>query len=485
MPRRPLLAPGALAAALALALPASAAAPAPAAATSSSAAERTGVVRVEVTPDREDWTYALGAPVGFTIRVRRDGHPIPGAVVRYRIGLERLPPTLDAKAPVPADGLRVEAAPLAAPGFLRCEAEVEVAGRTYKGLATAGFAPHAIQPTVENPADFDAFWAGAKKDLAAVPVAAKVVPLPERATAGYELFHVSVANVAPKLPRRAEDPPPPPSQIEGILCEPRGKGPFPAVLEVPGAGIRGYRGQTSLCERGFITLQIGIHGLPVTLDPGVYDDLGKGALSGYAWFGLDDRDRYFYRRVYLGAVRANDFLARHPKWDGKNLGVIGGSQGGALAIVTAALDPRVRALVSYYPALSDLTGYLHGRAGGWPHLFRTEEARTADKLRTAQYYDVVNFARRVKAPGLYSWGWNDDVCPPTSLHAAYNVVPGPKRLLLALETGHFTTKEQVEAAEAYLEEALKPAPRRAAPAGRPSPAPSPSPPARPASAAAR
>lgn len=58
------------------------------------------------------------------------------------------------------------------------------------------------------------------------------------------------------------------------------------------------------------------------------------------------------------------------EFDGENLIVYGGSQGGALAIVTAALDPRIKGLVSFYPALCDLNGYVHGRAGGWPHLFR-------------------------------------------------------------------------------------------------------------------
>jgi cephalosporin-C deacetylase len=64
---------------------------------------------------------------------------------------------------------------------------------------------------------------------------------------------------------------------------------------------------------------------------------------------------------------------------------------------------------------------------------------------------VVNFARRVKAPGLYSWGWNDEVCPPTSTYAAYNVVTAPKQLLLAVETGHFTVPEQTEKVDRWIE----------------------------------
>ncbi len=416
--------------------------------------ERTGAVRVEVAPDRADWTYAPGTEVTFTVRVLRDGHPIPGVTARVRIGVEKMPPMLDQKLPVPPEGLIIGKQTLAEPGFLRCEAEVEIAGRKYRGLATAGFAPDLIKPTTVDPQDFDAFWAAGRKELAAIPVAAKIIPLPERSTSTVDVFHVILQNVASRTPLPG-DSRGGTSQIYGILCEPKGTGPFPALLHVPGAGVRAYEGLVTLAEKGIITFQIGIHGLPVNLDPAVYAALGRGALAGYASFNLDDRDSYYFRRVYLGAVRANDFLAHHPKWDRKNLGVMGGSQGGALSIVTAALDPRVRALVSYFPALSDLNGYQFGRAGGWPHMFRTEGARTSVRIEAASYYDVVNFARRLKVPGFFSWGYNDETCPPTSMFAAYNVITAPKKLLLALETGHAYSKEQSDAAEAWMEATLK------------------------------
>src|SRR5262249_5673552 len=233
-----------------------------------------------------------------------------------------------------------------------------------------------------------------------------------------------------------------------------------SARQVPGAPRRpGSRCPAVPCladmaARGIITLQVGIHGIPVTMEQSVYDSLGAGALFNYNNFGLEGRDRYYYRRVYLGCVRANDFLTSHPKWDGVNLAVTGGSQGGALSIVTAALDPRVRVLAAYFPALSDVTGYLHNRAGGWPHMFRAAEGplahRSQDKIDTSRYYDVVNFARRVKVPGMYSWGFNDETCPPTSMYSAYNVIPGQKKLLLALETGHNNVPEQVAAVDAWL-----------------------------------
>ena len=91
------------------------------------------------------------------------------------------------------------------------------------------------------------------------------------------------------------------------------------TVERTGAGVRPYRGTADIAARGFITLQVGIHGVPVTMEQSVYDSLGTGALANYMMSGLDHRDRYYYKRVYLGCVRANDFLTSHPNWDGANL----------------------------------------------------------------------------------------------------------------------------------------------------------------------
>jgi cephalosporin-C deacetylase len=413
------------------------------------AVDHTGVVRVEVVPDHADWTYGPGEPARFRVRVTRDGHALTGVAVGYSCGPEQMPPTLEEETSLAATGLVIEAGTLLEPGFLRCVVTTSYEGREYRGVGTAGFAPEGILPTVKDPADFGDFWAAGLAELARLPLDARLTPKPELSTGKVDVYHVSLQNVG-------SNPDGGTSRFYGILAVPKGDGPFPAVFNPPGAGARPYRGLVDLAARGFLTLQVGIHGIPVDLEPEVYDSLLFGPLAawgGYGTFNLDDRDRYYYRRVYLGCVRSNDLLVSHPKWDGKNLVVTGGSQGGALTITTAALDPRVTALAPFYPALSDLTGYLEGRAGGWPHLFKNEEDghRTEAKIETAAYYDVVNFARRLKAPGLYSWGFNDEICPPTSMYAAYNVVTAPKELLLALETGHFSVPEQDERVDHWIE----------------------------------
>ena len=402
-------------------------------------------IAVTVTPDHADWTYQPGEAVRFRVDVIRDGHQVTGATVKYGVGPETMPPSTEATAVVGTAPLMIDGGTMKEPGFLRLVATADVDGRTYRGLGTAGFAPEGIQPTQINPPDFDAFWDGERARLAALPLDARWTPLPDYGTADAECSQVNLQNVGLTAGT---------SRLYGILCMPRAAGKYPALLAVPGAGVRPYRGLAEVTGRGVITFQIGIHGIPVIQPQEVYDSLGRGGLSGYQTFGLDSRERYYYRRVYTGTLRANDFLTSLPQWDGKNLGVTGGSQGGALAIVTAGLDRRVTRLAAYYPALSDVTGYLQSRAGGWPHMFRATEGpnvhRDEAKIATTRYYDVVNFARRVTVPGLYSWGFNDETCPPTSMYAAYNVITAPKRLMLAYDTGHRTTQEQVDDVDDWL-----------------------------------
>lgn len=289
------------------------------------------------------------------------------------------------------------------------------------------------------------FWDKAKSDLAKIPMDARMTLLPERSTETVNVYHLNLQSFRTG------------SRLYGILCVPKKEGKYPALLRVPGAGIRPYAGDIATSEKGVITLEIGIHGIPVNMDLSQYANLAGGALSGYQAFNLEDPDRYYYKRVYMGCVRANDFLTSFPQFDGTNLGVTGGSQGGALSIITAALDSRVKFLGAYYPALSDLTGYMLGRAGGWPHLFSKENINAAsakDKIRTTGYYDVVNFARFVKIPGMYSWGFNDETCPPTSMYASYNLITAPKSLFLSLDTGHWTYPEQRDMMENWLQKQL-------------------------------
>ena len=402
-------------------------------------------LEISVAPHHPDWTYKVGEKVEFSVSITQSGRVVPVENVRFFVKEEKMNPLQEGplalkegKATIAAEGMKT-------PGFLRCEVFATLDGKEYRGLGTAAFEPEMIQPTVKMPADFESFWAEGKAELAKIPMDPKLIHIPERSTETVDVYHVNFQNIKN-------------SRIYGVLTVPKGGGKYPAILQVPGAGIRPYSGDLGKAARGAITLQIGIHGIPIDLAPEVYVNLSSGALNGYWNFNVSDKDLYYYKRVYLGCIRAVDFLVSLPEYDGENLAVQGGSQGGALSIVTAALDPRIKFLSAMYPAMSDMTGYLSGRAGGWPHIFGGTNLayyNYPDAIETIGYYDVVNFARILKTPGFYSWGFNDDTCPPTSYYAAYNQIKASKEVFVVPETGHWTYPEQGKKSDDWLFEKLK------------------------------
>ncbi len=401
----------------------------------------TPLVKVIVSPDNKDWAYKVNETAKFTVQIMQYGNLLDNVTVDYETGPEALP-DVKKEGVVLKNGKTEFTGTMKVPGFYRVRVWAVVDGRRYEGLATAGFEPEKIQPTVKDPADFDAFWSKAIEDARKVILDPKITLMPERCTSDINVYQISFQNDALS------------SRIYGILAVPKKPGKYPAILKVPGAGIRPYSGDARLASLGFITLEIGIHGIPVNLDPQVYADLNGGALASYNIIRLNDKNTHYYKRVYTGCVRAVDFIYTLPEFNGTDIAVTGGSQGGALTIITTALDNRIKFAAAIYPALCDATGYLNKRAGGWPHYFKNTEPKPGE-LETIGYYDVVNFARRVKVPGYYTWGFNDLTCPPTSMYSAYNVITAPKELHLFLETGHWTFPEQTEMLNNWLVKMLK------------------------------
>jgi cephalosporin-C deacetylase len=394
-------------------------------------------INIVISPGRSDWTYRTGENVRFNISVSKFGLPVDNVMIEYTTGPEMLPPQKHGEIKLVNGTAIIDGGSMQAPGFLKCEVKLTYNGRTYSEFASAAIDPHSIRPSAELPPDFRDFWDKAKTELSAVPADVKMTLIPGRSNNKINVYHVSIRNIND-------------SRIYGILSVPRGGGTYPAILYVPGAGARPYEGETAMAEMGFITFQIGIHGVPVDFDNEFYQQLMRGPLRNYWTSNLDCRDNYYFKRVYLGCLRAVDYIFTLDEFDGENIAVTGASQGGALSIITASLDRRIKFLASVYPALSDLTGYLHGRAGGWPHMFRDEFTNTPAKIKTSAYYDVVNFARYLEIPGLYTWGFNDNVCPPTSMYAAYNVITASRELFIAQDSRHWTYPEQREMVQQWL-----------------------------------
>lgn len=404
-------------------------------------------IEIVISPNHSDWTYKVGEEAEFQVTVLKSNVALRDITIHYTMGPERMDPQVSHDVLLTTGSVLLKAGSLDEPGFLRCEVSVEYDGKTYRAWATAGFEPEKITATVELPEDFNTFWSEAIEENNKLPLDTKMTLIPDRCTENVNVYHVSLQNW-----KRG-------ARLYGILSVPKKEGKYPAVLKVPGAGIRSYYGDPQFAEDGIISFEIGIHGISVIMPQQNYDDLLAGWNNHYWNNGIEDKDDYFYKRVYLGCIKANDFLTSLPQWDGKNLGVMGSSQGGALSIITAGLDKRVTCAAPVHPAMCDMTGYLHGRAGGWPHYLQDESkwerAAHADIVETLSYYDGVNFAKQITAPVWFSFGYNDNVVPPTSIFAAYNSIKSPKEKFLALESAHWVYPEQQQAQRAWIMKMLK------------------------------
>ena len=212
-------------------------------------------------------------------------------------------------------------------------------------------------------------------------------------------------------------------------------------------------------ENGFIRLEMEIHGLDPRMTTEQFNEISRALNTdpnGYLCQGLDNRDNYYMKRVYLACVRCIDLLTSLPEWDGRNVAVQGGSQGGALAIITAGLDSRVTLCAANHPALSDMAGYAEkGRTGGYPHFNRMNGMLTPEKINTMAYYDVVNFARYVKAKTRLTWGYNDNTCPPTTSYAVWNTLKCEKESLITPINEHWTSEDTEYGHMEWLKKNLK------------------------------
>jgi cephalosporin-C deacetylase len=306
------------------------------------------------------------------------------------------------------------------PGWLLLEATIRPAGgRPIKALGGALVSPEKIQPSAPRPDDFDAFWQGKLDDLAAIPMNAKLEAA-EAGKASVNYFTITMDNIRG-------------SHIRGQLARPKEGEKFPAMLVVQWAGVYPLQRSwvTDRAAEGWLALNINAHDLPIAEPPKFYNDQSAGPLKDYSSIGNEDRETSYFLRMYLSCYRAVQFLAERPDWDGCTLVVTGGSQGGLQSIVTAGLHPKITAVLACVPAGCDLAGPLAGRLPGWPMWYYATRGKDETRVRgAARYYDVVNFASRVKCPVLVGVGLIDTTCPSPGVFAACNQLKGPKEIVV-------------------------------------------------------
>lgn len=298
-----------------------------------------------------------------------------------------------------------------------------------------GDALRSFRSSAVEPDDFDAFWARTLEETRSHPLEATFTPV----DTGLRLVEVHDVAFAGWNGER----------VRGWLTLPtgpsRGDGPLPAVVQYVGYG--GGRGHAhtppTVALAGFATLVMDTRGQGSTWSPGHTGDpdpSGTPQIPGFMTRGVLDPDGYYYRRLYADAVRAVEAVRAHPEVDASRVAVTGGSQGGGMTIAVAGLVPDLVAAIPDVPFLCDIrrattlvdSDPYHEVA----RYCRTHVGTVEQVFRTLAYVDGVHLARRATAPALFGVGLMDQVCPPSTIYAAYNAWGGAKDIREYEYNGH-------------------------------------------------
>ena len=178
-------------------------------------------------------------------------------------------------------------------------------------------APDKFQPGTTRPKDFDKYWKKEKKALRDLPMKIKSEPV-ENVEEGFMCFDVEINCTGPKPAR-------------GYFAKPnsaRAK-TLPIVLFVHAAGVKGdwclSKPETAIyyakMGKGALAFDLNAHGMLNGQPQEYYNKLEEGELKGYFYQGIENRDDFYFRGMYLRLLRTLDFLCNQPEWDGKRTNV--------------------------------------------------------------------------------------------------------------------------------------------------------------------
>ena len=386
-------------------------------------------------PDHADWLYRTGEDATVEIQFYKYGIP-RDCTVSYEISDDLLEADRSGKISLKGGRAKFNMGTRKTPGFRDLQLSTEVDGVKYQHHIKLGFSVEKIEPFTREPKDFMDFWQKNIAEAEKFPLTYTKELAPEYCTDKIDCWLV-------KLMLNSSQ------SIYGYLFYPKNaqKGSCPVVFCPPGAGIKTIKEPLRhkyFAEAGCIRFETEIHGLDPRMSAEKFAEISaafNGSGNGYLFNGLEDRDRYYMKRVYISLIRSLDLLTSLPEWDGKNVVVQGGSQGGGLSLIAAGLDPRVTLCIANHPALVDMAAYSEkGRTGGYPHFNRVPGVLTDKAIETLAYYDVINFARHISAKVYMTWGYNDYACPPTTSYAVWNTLNCPKEALITPINEHWTSE---------------------------------------------
>ena len=288
-----------------------------------------------------------------------------------------------------------------------------------------------------RPADFDAYWAEALRELDATAPQPELRPSTTIVAPHVECFDLWFTGVGG-------------ARIYAKYLRPKSTSAparkAPAVLQFH--GYSGHSGdwvnKLAYAGAGFCVAAMDCRG-----QGGRSEDRGGvlgNTLRGHIIRGLDDPDarKLLFRAIFLDTVQLARVVMALPEVDPARVGAMGASQGGALTLACAALEPRIRRAAPIFPFLCDYLRVweMDQAKAAYEELslyfraFDPRHERAAATFEKLGYIDVQHLAPRIRAEVLLYTGLMDPICPPSTQFAAYNKITAKKDIVLYPDFSH-------------------------------------------------
>ncbi len=269
--------------------------------------------------------------------------------------------------------------------------------------------------TYKAPADFDEFWQKTLAEAGEIPLDVRIEPV-ETGLRTIDVYDVTFAGYAGhpirawlRLPRLPRPPHRPAATGERALSGVGGREALSGVTsERALSGIVQFHGYGSgrghalddllWASAGYAHLLMDTRGQGGGFAGGdTGDPVGSGGPTrpGFLTRGLESRETYYYRRVFVDAQ--SPFLC----------------------------DIRRATRITDADPYHELAAYL-----------ATHRTSAESAFTTLGYFDGLGFAARAAAPAWFSAGLMDGVCPPSTAFGAYHAYAGPKHIDLWSYNGH-------------------------------------------------
>jgi cephalosporin-C deacetylase len=224
-------------------------------------------------------------------------------------------------------------------------------------------------------------------------------------------------------------------KISAWYTFPKGTPPqqgWPAVMVLPGYGgdlvLPGYHARF-----GYATLNLFPRGQGESIQHWQLDRDTK------ATYNVTDREHYYYRGAFADCVRGLDYLCCCPEIDRSRLSVWGASQGGGLALVTAALDNRPKAVVAALPWLCNFPVSVNLTTAPYSELNDYISQHPWEReiiMENLSYFDALNLVDGIACPTMVGVSAIDEVHPYDTVMPVFEKIHALKSLVVYHDTDH-------------------------------------------------